>query len=280
MDKKLVFLDIDGTILESAEQGIHRTVQDGLAKACENGHQIFICTGRSRSMLPDFLSVLKLDGIISSAGSDIWINEENIFRTAQDVRLLKKACSLMEQLEAVCMLEGFDHTYVSSKMMDDCSGTGTGSNDNPELARWKNFLRRRKNAKRMEEWDPDTVPIPKMSFILHRKEDVETVRTALQDDFYVAFFNTGLQTLYNGELISKTANKGTAIHRTAEYLGVDIMNTIAFGDSMNDYQMIEYAGCGVVMENGDAELKAIADRICESVQEDGVIRELKRMGLI
>ena len=48
----------------------------------------------------------------------------------------------------------------------------------------------------------------------------------------------------------------------------------------NDYEMIEKAGCGVVMANGDEYLKTIADRICESVQEDGVVRELERMDLI
>lgn len=49
---------------------------------------------------------------------------------------------------------------------------------------------------------------------------------------------------------------------------------------MNDYEMIEKAGCGVVMANGDEYLKTIADRICESVQKDGVVRELERMHLI
>ena len=57
-------------------------------------------------------------------------------------------------------------------------------------------------------------------------------------------------------------------------------DTIAFGDSMNDYQMIQEAACGVVMGNGDEALKKIADRVCEPVEEDGVIRELERMGLI
>lgn len=280
MEKKLIFLDIDGTILENSAEGIHEAVRRGLAKARKNGHQVFICTGRSRSTLPDFLKVLELDGIISSAGSDIWIGEKNIYRVSQDAGLLKKACEFMERLGAVYMLEGFEHTYIPSNMMDMDSENGLSSAENPELARWRSFLRRRKNARRVEEWDPETAPIPKLSFILHRKEDIETVQRAFQDDFYVVFFNTEGQDTYNGELISRNVNKGTAIHRTAEYLGVDIRDTIAFGDSMNDYHMIRAAGCGVVMENGEEELKVIADRICESVHEDGVIRELERMGVI
>ena len=48
---------------------------------------------------------------------------------------------------------------------------------------------------------------------------------------------------------------------------------------MNDYQMIEMAEVGVAMENADEKVKKIADRVCESVEEDGVIRELERMGI-
>ncbi len=102
----------------------------------------------------------------------------------------------------------------------------------------------------------------------------------LKQDFYIAFFETTTEGVYNGELISLTENKGTAIRRTAELLHENADNTIAFGDSMNDYQMIRDAACGVAMGNADEKLKAIADRVCETVWEDGVICELKRMNII
>ena len=82
------------------------------------------------------------------------------------------------------------------------------------------------------------------------------------------------------DIIEVQASKANGLVRLCEYYGMDISQTVAFGDSMNDYEMIEKAGCGVVMANGDEYLKTIADRICESVQEDGVVRELERMHLI
>lgn len=102
----------------------------------------------------------------------------------------------------------------------------------------------------------------------------------MSEHFHVVFFPAAYDDFWNGELISRTADKGTAIQKAAELLHIGIEDTIAFGDSMNDYEMIEKAGCGVVMANGDEYLKTIADRICESVQEDGVVRELERMHLI
>ena len=85
---------------------------------------------------------------------------------------------------------------------------------------------------------------------------------------------------YNGEIIRKDMDKGEAMKRVCEYYGADMGDTIAFGDSMNDLQMLEAAGVAVVMGNSSQELKDRGDVVCESVEEDGVYYEFKRMGLI
>lgn len=279
MEQKLIFLDIDGTLLPPGGT-VHPAVEEGIKKARANGHKIFICTGRSHKGLPEELKGVEMDGVIGSAGSDIWIGGKNIHRASLDVKLIQKACQVLAGMDCIYMLEGYDGVYVSEKGREILLEEGPRANDNPELARWKEFFRRRKNVLNIRDWEPGTVPIPKVTFILWGKEDVEHLYKALQDDFYIAIFPQIFGNLHNGELISKTDNKGTAIRLTAEYLRADISQTIAFGDSMNDYQMIEAAGYGVVMENGDEKLKAIADQVCESVDEDGVLRELERMQII
>ena len=75
-------------------------------------------------------------------------------------------------------------------------------------------------------------------------------------------------------------DKGEAMERACEYYGADLEDTVAFGDSMNDQQMLEYAGVAVAMGNSSQELKDCADIVCESVEEDGVYFEFKRMNLI
>lgn len=279
MGQKLIFLDIDGTILVP-DEGVRKTVREGLQKARDNGNKIFISTGRPISGLPEELKDMEFDGVIASAGSDIWIQEKNVFRASLDTFLIQKACDLLDKLDAIYMLEGYGQVYVSGKGREVLLDQGIGPDDNPELVRWKKFFQRRKNVLDTSQWNPKDTPIPKVTFILWKQEDMELVQKELGEDFYIAFFHNFFEKLYNGELISKTENKGTAIRRAAEYLHASFEDTIAFGDSMNDYQMIEQAACGVVMGNGAEELKAIADRVCETVEEDGVIRELLRMGLI
>ena len=70
------------------------------------------------------------------------------------------------------------------------------------------------------------------------------------------------------------------MERVCRYLGIPIQDTIAFGDSMNDLEMIETAGLGICMENGSRKLKELADEICPSVTEDGIYRAFVRLGLI
>ena len=83
----------------------------------------------------------------------------------------------------------------------------------------------------------------------------------------------------NGEIIIKGTNKGKAIQKVVEILGLSMEDTIGFGDSMNDFEMIQVCHYGVAMANGSEELKAYASTVCESVEDDGVYHELKRLVL-
>ena len=278
MEKKLVFLDIDGTILPS-EGGIHPAVKEALKKARAKGHRIFICTGRSCHMLPEELADVELDGIVASAGSDIWIDGENVYRESLSAECLKETVGILDQLETIYILEGFQDVYVSKRGERILSESEPIPGDNPEIIRWKNFFNGRKNARSIDTWVKEQAPVPKISFIAWSRQEVERIFQVFEKTFHVVLFPARSEDFFNGELISRRANKGTAIHKTAEYLKMDIKDTIAFGDSMNDYQMLEEAACGVLMGNGDEKMKDMADRVCETVEEDGGAKELARMGL-
>jgi hydroxymethylpyrimidine pyrophosphatase-like HAD family hydrolase len=74
--------------------------------------------------------------------------------------------------------------------------------------------------------------------------------------------------------------KGDAIVAVAEKLGIDIRNTYAFGDGMNDIGMLKAAGHGIAMGNGTSETKAVAEFITTDIDHDGVYNGLKHYGLI
>ena len=84
----------------------------------------------------------------------------------------------------------------------------------------------------------------------------------------------------NGELINRAFDKGRGVRIVADALGFDLADTIGFGDSMNDLEMIQTVGTSVCMANGSPALKAVSDRVCPAVEDDGLARAFEELGLL
>ena len=92
----------------------------------------------------------------------------------------------------------------------------------------------------------------------------------LSSAFDFCIQNESKNGLINGEIVNKQFNKGKAVKKVCSYLHIPLCDSIAFGDSMNDKEMLETAGLGICMQNGSEDLKKLADDICPSVREDGI----------
>lgn len=84
---------------------------------------------------------------------------------------------------------------------------------------------------------------------------------------------------YMIDFIDKDAGKGNGVIHVAKSLGIDLSETIAIGDEMNDMTMVRAAGLGVAMGNGREELKAVADFITSTNDNDGVAEIIEKFGL-
>ena len=112
------------------------------------------------------------------------------------------------------------------------------------------------------------------------QERLETPMKLLNGEFNFCIQDTDACGIVNGELINRAYNKGTAVLRLSEYLGIAAEDTIAFGDSMNDLEMLQTAGYSVCMGNGSKRLQGIADMVCPPVNRDGLYRAFVQLGLI
>lgn len=77
------------------------------------------------------------------------------------------------------------------------------------------------------------------------------------------------------DLMNPKTNKGAGLEHLAAHLNIPLCNTMAFGDYLNDTELLKAAGCAFVMENGHPELKQIADHIAPSNDENGVVRAIQ-----
>ena len=93
---------------------------------------------------------------------------------------------------------------------------------------------------------------------------------ALREEFDFCIHGEDAYGFINGEIINRQFDKGKAVEKVCAHLGIPMVDAIAFGDSMNDRQMLETAGLGICMANGSEQLKELADEICPAVWEDGI----------
>lgn len=149
-----------------------------------------------------------------------------------------------------------------------------------ELAR--TFEDREKNFKRktLQEFDLYSTPVMKLCFISPVKENFYQCVDFLKEFFNIVIFSKPDEKYVNGEIIVKHCTKGDAVKFVTKYFNADINDTIAYGDSMNDYEMLQIAHLSVVSKKSSEQLKAMADDQFDDPDEDGIYKHLKKINLI
>ena len=105
----------------------------------------------------------------------------------------------------------------------------------------------------MREYDGR--PLYKVIFMCSSVDQLAPAIEALEKEFYFLVQDVAAANCINGELINRKFDKGLGIRRMAEALDFPIEDTVGFGDSMNDLEMIETVGTSVCMANGSPQLK-------------------------
>lgn len=275
--KKIVFLDIDGTL--TADLGTpSEKVKEAIRLARANGHKIFICTGRNMPIIGKNILECGFDGIVASAGSHIEINGNVIFDCLMDESLVQYCLDVFHKNHIFCRIESPEGIYTDTAM-EELLRCASADPANSELVRMQREMESGLDIKRFDEYPCNGAY--KLCFTCTDLNDLEATKPELEKtfDYVVHPFQTGAS-VFNGEIIRKGMDKGSGMEKVCHYYGMSMEDTVAFGDSMNDFQMIQAAHTGVAMGNACAELKEIADVVCESVQEDGIYHQFSRMGLI
>ena len=107
---------------------------------------------------------------------------------------------------------------------------------------------------------------------------------AAQDAEVAALLPPSLQTIRwhasGVDILDAAGSKARGIAAVLDKLDISLADSMAFGDGLNDVAMIKAVGFGVAMGNAAPELKAVADYVCPSIDEDGIYRGLVDLGVI
>ena len=276
MEKKLIFLDIDGTLTEPGKNVPPASALEAVRGVQANGHIAVLCSGRNYGMLFPLLQY-GFDGVISCAGGCIEFGDQMVYDCPMTPEQQKQVLSVFQESGVYRTIGSRDYTYTDEGFKEFLAKNAQ-SKANSELLRWRVQLESELDIRPMAEYGGE--PIYGLTFMSPGQERLETPMKLLNGEFNFCIQDTDACGIVNGELINRAYNKGTAVLRLSEYLGIAAEDTIAFGDSMNDLEMLQTAGYSVCMGNGSKRLQGIADMVCPPVNRDGLYRAFVQLGLI
>lgn len=247
---KLIITDLDNTLLRS-----DKSISEYTAKVFERirakGYLVAFATARGCAM-SRFVDTIKPDIIVSNGGATISVNGEVIYRnllSEKDVETIIAMCYEFTDGKALITVENDDGYYCNFVPNDlDRRSVFTYSD-------FKDFR----------------APAYKVSPELEKDEWAEAIVKACSNCSLLNFTGEKWRRYASGN-----SDKETALKMLVEHIGIDLSDVVAFGDDINDLGMLKLAGTAVAVSNAIDEVKAVADHITESNDQDGVAKFLER----
>lgn len=259
--KKAVFFDIDGTLIDAVTGMSHMSerVRNSLIELKNAGNYIFIASGRPLDYLDPELVNFGFDGFVLMNGAVVVINDEVIFAEPIDPKIVDMVCQFCDMHKTEYIFESHPKVYLPKSFTKSELFFANLDIDITKFVR---------------EFKKEDFPTYKMEFLTTHPDNGQVYYHLLQTPTL-----TGINDPFhsdNLELYAKKNTKASGILHALEHLGVDVKDSYAFGDGLNDIEMIQTVGCGMAMENGNPKLKALAKHVVPSVHEDGVAYGIER----
>ncbi len=262
--RKAIFFDIDGTLFDKGDPVPESAVR-AIKDLRRNGHLAFVCSGRSRIMIPEeaILSI-GFDGVIAACGMYASFQGNVLFDDEMTQEQLSYILPTLKSTETMYILEGTEYIYYDEhtigKAIDDWYVQAIRAMVPGSFC--------------VVPEDITKIHANKISIQVPPKR-MDEVTLRAERDFDLLLHNENI-----AEIVPRGFTKAGGIRRVCEILGIEREDTLAFGDSINDVDMLRYVGTGIVMGNGTQIAKENADYITSGVYEDGVKRALEHLGLV
>ena len=226
MGKKYIFLDIDGTLV-GKDGKVPQSAREAIQEARQNGHKVFIATGRSRCEIPEELIAVGLDGIIGSAGAYVEMDGKVIWHRPMTEAMNIELFSYLNDKQMEIMVE------TNDKLLVNAGGRKTSNAfirecEEKHIPYNKAFYDLIEPLEEIE--NPTKLAINKILYVNSPYDDA-TIRQDLGERYTVVECSLEL-TGNSGEISEKGMHKGKGIGMVIEYLDAGMEDTIAIGDSV------------------------------------------------
>lgn len=279
MEKKIIFLDVDGTLCND-EGFVPDSARDAVRAARKNGHLVYLCTGRSQAELYDFIMEVGFDGVIGAGGGFVSVGDEMLYHKRVSDDDVRHLVDFFNEHHVDFYLESNGGLYASENLVHHLETMMYGDVDHDEEARRKRDENPNHFIEAMIQGESLYRSDVNKACFLQSDVPFDRIKEEFVGEFNVIPCTVPMFGPDSGELAVPGVHKATAIEALLEHLGLDQKDTIAMGDGMNDAEMLEYCQIGIAMGNAKAGLKEIADEVTDTHDEGGICNSFKKHGLI
>lgn len=258
---KLIVSDVDGTLVHDGSGAINPELYDVILRLREKGIQFAIASGRPWASVENaFLPVKEKIFYIANNGAYLGCHGRSLFVNTMDRDLVHRVISAVRRHpELVVSYAGQDGDYLDS--------------DNDELYRWltESYKFQVERVKDLLE-----VKDPCVKLSIYKESNVEEAAR----DIYETFKDS-LKITIAGDMwmdcMALGVNKGQSVKILQESLEIRPEETMAFGDQLNDLEMLEQAYYSFAVANAREEVRRAARFQADSNVNDGVLKVLKQL---
>lgn len=268
MSKKAVFFDADGTVCD-IKKGVPKSAAEAISELVANGHQAWLCTGRSRAFVPEYLEKIPFTGMISACGATIEKDGVRLYNKEMTPEVAKYSVEVLRRYGLVPVMEGADYMYYDKEEYNNSVNWYCDLITEALGPKWRP-IRGNENCMR----------INKISAKMMEGCDVEAACRELSAYYDIIRHESGSFAGTTIEMVPKECSKAVGIAAVCRIFEIPWEDTIVFGDSNNDLSMFEYAATKVAMGNGSKKIRELADYVTTDMFHYGIRNGLTKLGLI
>lgn len=262
---KIVFSDVDGTLLNSDNQ-ITPLTQKAIKILEEKEIPFVIVSARSPSGIYPILRQYDFKGAIVSYSGGLILDENNrvIFHKGMTKPDAKKIIEFIEKehLDMSWCVYSMDEWIVKDKT-------------DPRVLQEERAVKAWATEGTIDDITENEVN--KILCICNPNQTL-IIEEKLKNEF--PGFSIARSSDILLEIMEKGINKAVAVKTLCSLWNIDLENAIAFGDNYNDVEMLEEVGCGILMGNAPEELKEKFSKSTEDHNHDGIYHALRKLNLI
>lgn len=254
---KVIFIDIDGTLVNSAKQVTDRT-KKAIKMAVSNGFLIVICSGRPRA----FVERISKEGgaspyIISSNGAEVYNyqTKQVLYRECLSLDICHRLLKFMRQSRVKLIFQTGDREILYDANYD--LDFHFQENEVLQVVLYGD------NYAKIKSLRPKLEEIPALK-IIYQSDCLYDMTKKIPD-------------IVNYDIVSPYVSKGNGIQAFCKLLGISIQQTIGIGDNYNDIDMFQSVNYVAVMGNANEVIKSYGNQILKSNEEDGVAIFLEQL---